>query len=76
MSLMAGFDLPEKSIVSMIVSAIDIIVQVKRCSDGSRKISEISFLEKVDNNNYKLVPVFAYNEQEKCFVKSVNSKLC
>ena len=76
MSLMAGFDLPEKSILSMIISAIDIIVQVKRCSDGSRKISEISFLEKVDNNNYKLVPVFAYNEQEKCFVKSVNSKLC
>lgn len=75
MSLMAGFDLPEKSIVSMIVSAIDIIVQIKRCTNGSRKISEISLLEKAENNNYKLVPVFVYDEQNNCFVKSEN-KLC
>ena len=75
MSLMAGFDLPEKSIVSMIASAIDIIVQIKRCADGSRKISEISLLEKADNNNYNIVPVFFYNEQNNCFVKREN-KLC
>ena len=72
---MAGFDLPEKSIVSMIASAIDIIVQIKRCADGSRKISEISLLEKADNNNYNIVPVFFYNEQNNCFVKREN-KLC
>lgn len=46
MSLMAGFELPEKSIVSMIVSAIDIIVQISRFPDGSRKVTEISLLEK------------------------------
>ncbi|MCR4663348.1 MAG: CpaF family protein [Endomicrobiaceae bacterium] len=71
MSLMAGFDLPEKSIVSMIVSAIDIIVQIKRCSDGSRKISEISLLEKAENDDYKLVPVFVYNEQKNIFIKNI-----
>ncbi|MBQ3834810.1 MAG: CpaF family protein [Elusimicrobia bacterium] len=60
MSLMAGFDLPEKSIVSMIVSAIDIIVQISRFPDGSRKVTEISLLEKDDTSadGYKLVPVF------------------
>ncbi len=71
MSLMAGFDLPEQSIVSMIVSAIDIIVQIKRYPDGSRKISEISLLEKSENNNYKLTPVFVYNEQKNSFIKNI-----
>ncbi len=60
MSLMAGFELPEKSVVSMIVSAIDIIVQVSRFPDGSRKISEISVIEKDENtaDGYKIIPVF------------------
>lgn len=71
MSLMAGFDLPEKSIISMIVSAIDIIVQIKRFSDGSRKISEISLLQKSEKNNYNLVPVFVYDENKKSFVKKI-----
>ena len=71
MSLMSGFDLPEKSIVSMIVSAIDIIIQIKRFSDGSRKISEISLLQKSDNSNYNLVPIFVFDENQKNFVKRI-----
>ena len=71
MSLMSGIDLPDKAIISMIVSAIDIIVQIKRYPDGSRKISEISVLKKTDNKQYELVPVFAYNEQAKLFEKLI-----
>ena len=71
MSLMAGFDLPEKSIISMIVSAIDIIVQIKRFADGSRKISEISLLQKAENNNYNLIPIFIYDETQKSFMKKI-----
>ena len=71
MSLMAGFDLPEKSIISMIVSAIDIIVQIKRFADGSRKISEISLLQKSEKNNYELIPAFIYDESQKSFVKKI-----
>jgi pilus assembly protein CpaF len=60
MSLMAGFELPEKSIISMIVSAIDIVVQVSRFPDGSRKVTEISLLEKDENSaeGYKIKSVF------------------
>ncbi len=63
MSLMAGFELPEKSIVSMIVSAIDIIVQVSRFPDGSRKVTEISLLEKDEKSvdGYILQPMFKYS---------------
>ena len=71
MCLMAGFELPEKSIISMIVSAIDIIVQIKRFPDGSRKISEISFLQKSENSKYNLVPVFVYDQTRKTFVKKI-----
>ena len=71
MCLMAGFDLPEKSIISMIVSAIDIIIQITRFPDGSRKISEISLLQKSEDGNYKLVPVFMYDQTQKTFVKKI-----
>ena len=74
MCLMAGFDLPEKSIISMIVSALDIIVQIKRFSDGTRKISEISLLQKSQNDNYELVPIFVYDQIQKTFVKKYDIK--
>ena len=74
MCLMAGFDLPEKSIISMIVSAIDIIIQIKRFPDGSRKISEISLLQNSEESNYKLVPIFVYDELQKSFVKKYDIK--
>jgi pilus assembly protein CpaF len=71
MSLMAGFDLPEKSIISMIVSALDIIVQIKRYPDGSRKISEISLLEKAEDTGYKINPIFTYDENKDTFVNNL-----
>jgi len=61
MVLMSGMDLPERSIVNQIVSAINIIVQLSRFADGSRKISSISFLNPVDNEKqYEVIPVFEY----------------
>lgn len=42
MYLMGGLDVPEKAVKAQIASAIDIIVQTQRLSDGSRKIVQIS----------------------------------
>lgn len=67
MVIMAGVELPEKSIVSMISSAINIIVQIKRFPDGSRKISEISILQRSSNNLYELAPVFQYDAENNTF---------
>lgn len=67
MVIMAGVDLPEKSILSMIYSAINIIVQIKRFPDGSRKISEISLLQKSSDNSYELVPAFQYDIESNTF---------
>jgi len=42
MILMAGVDLPIRSIREMIASAVDIIIHTARMSDGSRKIIQIT----------------------------------
>ena len=42
MSMMGSIALPEKAIRAQIASAIDVIVQVSRMSDGSRRITHIS----------------------------------
>jgi pilus assembly protein CpaF len=49
MTLMAEMNLPERSIISQISSAIDLIIQLKRFGDGSRKISSICQIDKVDS---------------------------
>ncbi len=42
MMLMAGLNLPERALREQISSALDIIVQLARLSDGSRKLVELS----------------------------------
>lgn len=67
MALTAGVELPEKSIISMIASAINIIVQIKRFPDGTRKVYEIVSIQKDKSDIYKLTPIFKYNEENKIF---------
>ena len=40
--LMAGFDLPVKAIREQVASAVDVVVQIERMRDGSRKVTSIS----------------------------------
>ncbi|MDR3274766.1 MAG: CpaF/VirB11 family protein [Endomicrobium sp.] len=40
---------PESSVISQIASTINIIAQITRYSDGSRKISSISTINKTDD---------------------------
>ena len=42
MVMMAGFDLPVRAIREQIASAVDLIIQIARLRDGSRKIVSIS----------------------------------
>ncbi|MCL1972723.1 MAG: CpaF family protein [Endomicrobia bacterium] len=61
MVLMSGADLPEKSIVAQIASAVNVIVQLTRYSDGSRKISSISVINKTeDERAFEIKNVFNF----------------
>jgi pilus assembly protein CpaF len=61
MVLMSGADLPERSIMSQIASAVNVIVQLTRYTDGSRKISSIAVINKTDDEKqFEIQKVFGY----------------
>jgi pilus assembly protein CpaF len=48
MCLMAGMDLPVRAIREQIASAVDLIVQQERLRDGSRKIVNITEVQRTE----------------------------
>jgi pilus assembly protein CpaF len=60
MSLMAELNLPDRAIRQQIVSAVSLIVQVARLSDGSRRITQISEITGVDDDMVKLQDIFVF----------------
>ncbi|MBN1822793.1 MAG: Flp pilus assembly complex ATPase component TadA [Endomicrobiales bacterium] len=62
MVMMAGMDLPEKAIREQIASAVNVIVQLSRLSDGSRKVVEIAEVAGLKNGEVELVPIFRFEQ--------------
>ncbi|PAF43464.1 pilus assembly protein CpaF [Helicobacter sp. 11S03491-1] len=58
--MMAGFNLPIEAIRHNIASAINIIVQIARLNDGSRKVIKISELTGIENTQIKLHDIFDF----------------
>jgi len=58
--LYAGTDLPLKAIRELIYSAVHIIVQISRFSDGSRKIISIAEIASMYGDEIKLQEIFGY----------------
>lgn len=58
--LMAGFDLPLRAIREQIASAISMIVQINREKDGSRKVTSISEITKMEGDMITLQELFTY----------------
>jgi pilus assembly protein CpaF len=63
MVLMAGMDLPVRAIREQISSAVDIIVQQTRFSDGSRKITYISEVTGMEVDIISLQDIFYYKQE-------------
>ncbi|MBI5485159.1 MAG: CpaF family protein [Deltaproteobacteria bacterium] len=59
----AGFELPVKAIKEQIVGAIDLIVQVSRFKDGSRKVIQISEVDGMQGEVITLGDVFVYRQR-------------
>jgi len=57
---MSGISLPDKAMREQIASAIHVIVQVSRLSDGRRKIMSISELTGMEGNVVTMQDVFVY----------------
>lgn len=60
--LMAGFDLPLRAIREQIASAISIIVQINREKDGSRKVTCVSEITKMEGDIITMQDLFVYKQ--------------
>jgi len=58
MVLMAGIDLPIRAIREQIGSAVDLIIQISRLRDGSRRVSHISEVEGLEGDVITIGDIF------------------
>ncbi|CAM3794820.1 Putative conjugal transfer protein/MT3759 [Vibrio aerogenes CECT 7868] len=60
MVMMATNNLPLEAIRRMIISAVDLVVQISRLHDGSRKVMNISEVIGLEGNNVVLEEIFRF----------------
>jgi pilus assembly protein CpaF len=60
MVAMANINLPDKAVRQQITSAISIVVQVSRMSDGTRKVTAISEITGMDENVISMQDIFTF----------------
>lgn len=65
MVLMAGYDLPSKAIKDQIAAALDVVVQLSRMPDGSRKVTEIIEITHREEDVILHTDIFKYNYENK-----------
>jgi pilus assembly protein CpaF len=61
MVLMAGFDLPVRAIRQQVSSALDLIVHLERLEDGSRRVTEITEVQRMEADVITLQDIFKFN---------------
>jgi pilus assembly protein CpaF len=62
MSMYSGIELPEKNIKSQIASAINLIIQVNRLQDGSRKITSVSEITGMEGTIISMQEIFKFEQ--------------
>jgi pilus assembly protein CpaF len=60
MIAMAGLDLPEKAMRQQIASALDIVIQLARLSDGTRKIVTFSEVLGMEGDVVTMQEIFTF----------------
>src|SRR3546814_20575019 len=60
MVLMAGIEFPIQAIRQQIAGAIDIVVQIGRLRDGTRRIVQICEVGRVVGDDIEVIPIFDF----------------
>ncbi len=63
MVLMAGFDLPVAAIREQAASALHVIVQLARLSDGSRRVTHVTEVAGMEGHLVTLQDIFAFRQE-------------
>ena len=64
MVLMAGYDLPVRAIRQQVAAALDLVIQIQRFGDGSRRITHISEIQGMEGDIITLQDIFRYSFAE------------
>src|SRR5713101_5222845 len=63
MALMANLNLPEKAVRRQIASAVAIVLQVSRFSDGSRRVTHLTEITGMEDDIVSMQDVFVFERQ-------------
>jgi len=63
MMLMSSLNLPERALREQIASALDIVVQLSRLSDGTRKLTELSEVTGMEGNVVTTQLIFRFEQK-------------
>jgi len=63
MVAMSNLNIPERTVRQQIASAIAIVIQVTRLSDGSRKVTSISEITGMEENVISMHEIFSFNKK-------------
>src|SRR5438093_186760 len=61
MVMMAGFDLPVRAIRGQVSSALDLIIQLERLDDGSRQVTAIAEVQRMEGDTITLQNLFEFH---------------
>jgi pilus assembly protein CpaF len=64
MVLMAGYDLPVRAIRQQVASALDMIIQLERLQDGSRRVTSITEVGRMESDVITLSELFKFSVDE------------
>jgi pilus assembly protein CpaF len=64
MVLMAGYDLPVKAIRQQVASALDLIIQLERLQDGSRRVVSVTEVGRMESEVVTLSELFRFKVDE------------
>jgi pilus assembly protein CpaF len=75
MVLMAGYDLPVRAIRQQVSSALDLIVHLDRLEDGSRRVSLVTEVQRMESDVITLQDLFAFKIESIAADRTVTGEL-
>src|SRR5881394_3326636 len=76
MVLMAGYDLPVRAIRQQVASAVDLIIHLERLEDGSRRVTSIVEVQRMESDTITLQELFRFQVDQVTTDRMVIGNLC
>jgi pilus assembly protein CpaF len=64
MVMMAGYDLPMRAIRQQVASALDMIIHLERLEDGSRRVTSIMEVQRMESETITLQELFTFHVEQ------------